>query len=265
MSFNKNIKNILYADDLKKSELMIIFLNHKRHKIFNILEIISYFRGTILLLLDDHLFSSYPIINKIIEHIGPNRIKGASIASIAENPFFASMPLSSIRETIIGWPISERFVSKKIFSDRLNRVLALGTLTYRHFNNDVMKKLLDNKLNCVHPDREYLYQNYSKSKYIDSKIPMRDYRFQGDGFMAKLSKRISNKYRTLQYRRINLPNIMNDYNFVIYPSMFDESPCLGMLEAMASGMILIGTNAYAYKSLGLIGNYNYISIGEKWM
>ena len=240
-----------------------LFLTTKDTKYKNLLEILIEFKGKIVLLLDDHLFSTYKVINEIIEQIGPQRIKSASIASVRENPFFMSMPLSQIKETTIGWPISERFSLKKDFSNRLNRVLALGVLTYRQFNKEIMTKLLDDRLNCVHPDREYLYHNHYCSKYIDSKIPMRDYRFKDDGYLNNFIKRVYNKYNTMKYFKIDLPEIMNNYKFVMFPSMFDESPCLGMLEAMASGSILIGTNAYAYKSLGLVENYNYISIGEK--
>lgn len=263
-SFNKKIKNILYQNDLNKSlPNDYLFLTTKDTKYKNILEILSNFQGKIILLLDDHLFSTYEKINKIIDCVGPNRIKSASVTSIRNNPFFTSMPISSIKETVIGWPVSERFLFKKDFSKRFNRVLVLGTLTYRQFNNDLMKKLSDNKFSCVHPDREYFYKNYSCSKYIDSKIPMRDYLFNDKKFIDKIFKRINNKYSYMKYSRINLPVIMNNYKFVIYPPLFNQLPCLGMLEVMASGALLIGTNSYAYKSLGLIENYNYVSIGKK--
>ncbi len=263
-SLKKKIKHVLPKGELNKtSPNDYLFLTTKDTKYKNLLEILIEFKGKIVLLLDDHLFSTYKVINEIIEQIGSKRIKSASIASVSKNPFFMSMPLSQIKETIIGWPISERFSLKKDFSNRLNRVLALGVLTYRQFNKEIMTKLLDEKLYCVHPDREYLYHNHYCSKYIDSKIPMRDYRFKEDGFLNNFLKRVYNKYNTMRYFKIDLPEMMNDYKFVMFPSMFDESPCLGMLEAMASGSILIGTNAYAYKSLGLVENYNYISIGEK--
>jgi len=125
-----------------------------------------------------------------------------------------------------------------------------------------MNTLISKRFNCVHPDREYLHHNSYNSLHIDSKIPVRDYRFDGEGIIVKLLRRALNKYVTLQYYKIDMPKLMNKYRFIIYPPLFNHLPCLGMLEAMASGAILIGTNSYAYKSLGLIDGYNYISVGD---
>jgi len=181
---------------------------------------------------------------------------------IKGNPYFQKMPLSKIDEMVIGWPISQRFLSTNKYKDRDNKVLALGALTYRTFDDSLMNILISERLNCVHPDREYLHHNSYNSVHIDSKIPLRDYRFDGEVFLEKLLRRILNKYVSIQYYKINMPKLMNKYRFIIYPPLFNHLPCLGMLEAMASGAILIGTNSYAYTSLGLIDGHNYISVGD---
>lgn len=262
-SINKIIKKTIDKDTINNSSQEdVLFLTTKDTKYPDLFTIIGDFNGKIVLLLDDHLFSTYKLVNKIIEHFGVSRVRNFSILPIKGNPYFQKMPLSNVDETVIGWPISQRFSAANKYEDRDNKVLALGALTYRQFNDDLMNILVSQSFNCVHPDREYLHHNSYNSLYVDSKIPVRDYRFEGEGIVGKFLRRALNKYVTLRYYKIDMPKLMNKYRFIIYPPLFNHLPCLGMLEAMASGAILIGTNSYAYKSLGLIDGYNYISVGD---
>jgi glycosyltransferase involved in cell wall biosynthesis len=262
-SINKIIKKTIDKKTIKtSSQEDYLFLTTKDAKYQDLFTIIGDFNGKIVLLLDDHLFSTCKLVNKIIEYFGSSRVKMFSVVPIKENPYFQKMPLSKVEEIVIGWPISQRFSAVNKYKDRDNKVLALGTLTYRLFDNDLMNMLIFERLNCVHPDREYLHHNAYNSLHIDSKIPVRDYRFNGEDIVGKLLRRIFNKYVTLRYHKIDMPKLMNKYRFIVYPPLFSHLPCLGMLEAMASGAILIGTNSYAYKCLGLIDGYNYISVGD---
>jgi len=262
-SKNKIIEKTIDKKTIKTtSQEDYLILTTKDSKYPDLLKIIGDFNGKIILLLDDHLFSTYMHVNKIIEHFGVSRVRSLSVFSIKGNSYFSSMPLSEIEECVIGWPVSKRFLNTSKYEERENKVLALGTLTYRLFSNDVMNLLISERLNCVHPDREYLHNNAYNSPYIDSKIPVRDYRFDGESGIGKLLRRVLNKHATLKYNKINMPKLMNGYRFIAYPPLFNDLPCLGMLESMASGAILIGTNSYAYRSLGLKDGHNYLSVGD---
>jgi hypothetical protein len=262
-SINKVINKTIDKNNIQSSSQGdYLFLTTKDTKYADLFTIIGDFNGKIVLLLDDHLFSTYMNVNAVIEHFGVTRVKTFSVTPIKENPYFQNMPLSKVEEMVIGWTVSPRFSATKTYKDRKSKILVLGVLTYRQFGNDLMSTLISERLNCVHPDREYLYHNSYNSIHIESKIPLRDYRFEEESIIGKFLRRALNKYVTLRYYKIDMPNLMNKYKFIIYPPLFNHLPCLGMLEAMASGAILIGTNSFAYKSLGLIDGDNYISVGD---
>ena len=80
-SLNKKIKNVLNIKDIDKTlPDDYLFLTTKDTKYSNLLEILKKFKGKIVLFLDDHIFSAYNSVNKIIKNIGHDRIKCASIA-----------------------------------------------------------------------------------------------------------------------------------------------------------------------------------------
>ena len=61
-----------------------------------------------------------------------------------------------------------------------------------------------------------------------------------------------------------MPKIFNHYLFTLCPSVFNGFPNQSIQEAMCSGSIIIGTNKFEYKSLGLVSDYNYLSIGDEY-
>ena len=121
-SINKVIKKTIDKKSVKtSSQEDYLFLTTKDTKYPDLFSIIGGFNGKIVLLLDDHLFSTYKLVNKIVEYFGVSRVKTFSITPIKENPYFQKMPLSKVEEMVIGWPVSQRFLSVNKYKDRDNK------------------------------------------------------------------------------------------------------------------------------------------------
>lgn len=204
---------------------------------------------------DDHLFSTARQFEKLCKAIP--RLIILSVASIKNNPFYNFSELRN-SEFVVGWPIEKKFKSYQTLAQRNHTCLVLGTLTYRNYSGLLDTELDKYDINCVHPDRELLYDEAPKILFYDCRIPKRDFRNRS------LLTRLSGYYENRNYIKLDLVKELNRNLFAIFPPLYNQLPCLGMLEVIACGAILVGTDEYAYHSLGLIPNENYISLGSKF-
>lgn len=204
---------------------------------------------------DDHLFSVPVQFEKLCKAVPWLTI--LSVANVKNNPFYNFSALKN-SEFVVGWPIEEKFKNYKTLTQRKKKCLVLGTLTYRNYSGVLEKELNEHSINCVHPDRELLYNATPKMPFYDCRIPKRDFRDRS--VMTRLSCHRENK----NYIKMDLVKAINDNLFAIFPPLYNQLPCLGMLEIMACGAILVGTDEYSYQSLGLIPNQHYISLGPKF-
>lgn len=263
----ENSSEIIKLQDINKiMKDDIIALTTKDLKYKTLIQILRRTNCKVAFIIDDHIWSSYHSMEKVIQEIGIERSILWSQISLKDNPYYCNFNLvKTINEEVFGWRnVNTRFKCINSLEKRKKRAIATGCLTYRIFKENITKELLENNISCIHPGREYLLNMHHYSKKVDCCSPVRDYRYgKKNGLLLSFSK-LKNRFESAKYYNLNMPKIFNQYLFTLCPSVFNGFPNQSIQEAMCSGSIIIGTNKFEYKSLGLVSDYNYLSIGDEY-
>ena len=178
------------------------------------------------------------------------------------NRFFE---VSKVHNIMCPYVFADRFIDTKPFDSRLNKAMAVGTLStcadmpeysgYRnYFGTD-----------WIQPMRREILRNKKKLKQIDCYI---SYLYEGqlrirpqDGKVEKLIKRVYNRFHRQQYKYTSFDMVQkfNEYKVFICPEELVGMPGIGFVEGMACGTAYMGLDSDMYKCLGLIPNYHYIA------
>jgi glycosyltransferase involved in cell wall biosynthesis len=220
-----------------------------------------------IILLTNHFFNSYDS-NCMFLNRYHHRVSLVSEASIVDNPVLGIGLDYDMNEYQVGWAVSSRFSSYADFSRRKKRCASLGSITIRKFGGFINKILRSYNEITIHPSRYYIYKNQDKFNYVDVFSECRDYASSArvlslttiNSLFFKIVIMFRNKLVTTKYYSVNMVDLMNSYQFIIYGHDIFEQPSLGVYEAMSCGCVVIGTDSYAYRSIGLTHNYNYISV-----
>ena len=171
-----------------------------------------------------------------------------------------------LRQPIIVIPFvfEERFQKKKVFRERLNKAIAIGTIAYR-----TDKEFMDEYGGgCYQPLRKMLRDQAAEMPdYYDCVID--DYGENEiekvvedkDSLPMKLYKKIWNKKHIGQQKRyfsFDMVEKLNQYKMCIVGEEIIGVPGIGFVEAMACGCAYIGCTKYDYKSYGMEENIHYI-------
>jgi hypothetical protein len=127
----------------------------------------------ILVLVDDHLFA----VQSEFEILLSLRFNLVLLCtqSLEQHPIFGDLA-AKYKQVRLGWEISQKFKDEVTIQNRYPGAGAFGTLTYRNFPSEhLMKDLQQLGLRCVHPEREFLYENKNLLRNVDVFIPKRDF------------------------------------------------------------------------------------------
>ena len=170
-----------------------------------------------------------------------------------------------MKNPIIISPFSfqPRFKIKTPFNARKNRVVAMGTLTYR----DSEEFIACYGNNVYQPHRKMIYDNADVLKpWLDSYIE--EYKEQSeknisidDNFIVRIWKKLCNLYtvgRQKRYFSFDMVEKYNEYKMFICPEDVNGSYGIGSIEGMACGCAMIGINIGIYEDIGLKAGVHYI-------
>lgn len=177
--------------------------------------------------------------------------------------------LKNVALLILPYVFGKRFVVQKEFKNRLNKAMAVGTIsTVSDAGYEEYEKFMGTP--WVQPMRKEIYDNKnSLSDIIDSYIShihedTKNVEFKhSDNKIIKIFKILYNirfgGWRQTKYYSFNMVEKFNEYKMFVCPEEIVGMPGIGFVEGMACGCAYIGLDSDMYKCLGLIPMKHYIA------
>lgn len=193
---------------------------------------------------------------------------------LTQNKYFKKF-FSFIKNTYhLPFSYGERFVSQGDFDSRINKCLALGSIT-RVKNDEFINFFGDSE--GLHPMRKIIFNNSTANgSEIDSLIRgfddtsgarmVSDY----DSLVVRLIKKhfpffiLEKFYPTSQinYFKFSIVDKFNQYKMFICPEESVGLPSINVFEGMACGCVFFGADDPMYTDLGMTPGVHYVAYGE---
>jgi len=158
---------------------------------------------------------------------------------------------------------ANRFVRKTPFNERLNKIVATGSITYKMRSSDFIEFYGVDELQ---PLRRELYETSSKySSELDSLISdlnasrLNESRVKKSGLIESLLKRAVSKHPQLSYYRQDIVATYNAYTMFTVPEELCNLPAIGFVEGMACGCVFLGIDDPMYRDIGMVPNVHYVA------
>lgn len=254
----KRIKNIFDQKEIKKNDILIAWYYFPSHmKMAASLNCYKIIMGQHFIKLNNYSnFSKYKI-NMFVSEI-----------NLSENDFVKRyFNLENVETIIMPYVYGNRFKKTSDIHDRLNKALAIGTLsTVRKGGYEEYIKYA--KTPWIQPMRGKILANKEKlTKWVDSYISYifenRTLKYNTDDlYITHMFKKIWNYYngwRQSKYLSFDMVEKFNEYKMFICPEEYVGLPGIGFVEGMACGCAYIGLDHDMYKCMGLIPGVHYIS------
>lgn len=192
-----------------------------------------------------------------------NTITSVAEANLLKSPYFMKYYPFIKQFIILPHVLRDRYKRKKDFSKRLNKCVALGTLTYeRNVTADNKDLITFFKNNTLHPMRKDIYENKDKiTEYIDSLIHVanpEESTFGGEKAKGKLLLDRILKKSAVRYHQFNIVDTYNSYKMFVSPEESVGLPSVNFIEGMACGTAYIGLKHQMYTDIGMKEGYHYI-------
>ena len=163
---------------------------------------------------------------------------------------------------VIPFVYGERFKVVKPFSERQNKAVSVGTVTYP----DYIRKYYGT--NCLQPARKQVYDHAEELKpwvdcfnsdYLEN-IKQMAVR-KSDSAFKKILARLHSKFFTghqKKYYSFDMVEKFNDYKMCVVGEEITGLPGIGFVEGMASGCAYIGQTIGYYEDYGMKEGVHYI-------
>ena len=152
-----------------------------------------------------------------------------------------------------------RFKVVKPFSERKNKAVAVGTITYP----DYIKKYYGT--NCIQPARKQIKDNKDElERWVDcfsSDYLEDDKKVKASNPVTKVFSRLYAKFFTghqKAYYSFDMVEKFNDYKMCVVGEEITGIPGIGFVEGMASGCAYIGQTIGYYEDYGMKEGVHYI-------
>ena len=165
---------------------------------------------------------------------------------------------------ILPFVFSERFQKKIPLNERMNKAVAVGTITYRT-DEEFLNEYKDG---CLQPLRKMIYDAADQSEqYYDcvsgerAEGVERKVLVKTDVLLVKVWKYVWNLKHIGQqknYFSFDMVDKFNQYKMFICGEEVIGVPGIGFAEGMACGCAYIGCTKYDYASYGMIEGEHYI-------
>ena len=166
------------------------------------------------------------------------------------SPFF-KQHFSWFKKTFLTVPffIKDKFVHKRIFSERLPKCVIFGTLAPPMLDKDFVDFFGTDEL---HPIRRKCYESKDINKdLIETLIFPAPNRFDKHSHSKE-------KLKETKMWNIDIVNLYNNYMMFIVPEENGNIPGIGFMEGMICGSVFLGSNKKIYDEYGLIPFKDYI-------
>lgn len=216
-----------------------------------------------------HYFKNVVKLSRYLKTIEYHIVVAES--DLLKNPFFQKYfpEIQSVYH--LPFAFAERFVSQQSWMKRLNRCLALGSIT-RVKDEAFLDFFKD--MEGLHPMRKMIHQDINANEgIVDSFIrgfdDMSKVRkvFEGDRFITSLMKHylpfflLEKFYPTSQitYFKFDIVKKLNEYRMFLCSEESVGLPSINAFEGMAAGTAYLGIDDDMYTGLGLVPGVHYIS------
>lgn len=163
---------------------------------------------------------------------------------------------------VIPFVYGERFKVVKPFSERQNKAVSVGTITYPEY----IRKYYGT--NCLQPARKQVYDHAEELKpwvdcfnsdYLENikQIAVK----KSDSVIKKTIARLHSKFFTghqKKYYSFDMVEKFNDYKMCVVGEEITGLPGIGFVEGMASGCAYIGQTVGYYEDYGMKEGVHYI-------
>jgi hypothetical protein len=172
---------------------------------------------------------------------------------------------------VLPFVVSERFVDLNIYSNRINKCLAVGsfmTMDKADYNECMLDYL---NSDTIQPIRKEIYLNKSKlTDYIECRIDyinefwnLHKTKIQGkESVLSKIiniyKKKIKNNWGKSNHFKANIVDLYNSYKMVFSSDDAGELPSISFFEAMVCGCVNIAVPTANLLDIGLIEGIHYI-------
>ncbi len=163
---------------------------------------------------------------------------------------------------VIPFVYGERFKVVKPFSERQNKAVSVGTITYPEY----IRKYYGT--NCLQPARKQVYDHAEELKpwvdcfnsdYLENIKQMAVKK--SDSVIKKTIARLHSKFFTghqKKYYSFDMVEKFNDYKMCVVGEEITGLPGIGFVEGMASGCAYIGQTVGYYEDYGMKEGVHYI-------
>ena len=198
----------------------------------------------------------------VMEKLDPDLIYNESDLQkhfIAFNDFFGWFHKQYL---VIPFVFGDRFKVVKPFSQRQNKAVSVGTVTYPEY----IRKYYGT--NCLQPARKQVYDHAKEltpwvdcfnSDYLED-VKQMDYK-PSDNPVKKIISRLHAKFFTghqKKYYSFDMVEKFNDYKMCVVGEEITGLPGIGFVEGMASGCAYIGQTVGYYEDYGMKEGVHYI-------
>lgn len=176
--------------------------------------------------------------------------------------FFGSL---SARFRTLPYTPAARFERKAKFEDRIDKVVATGSITFRmrdpefvdFFGFDELQPLrraLFENADALKAEMECLISDLNASRESEKDSARQS--LIGN-WVRKIARRWG-KHPQMNYYRRNIVDVYNTYTMFVVPEEICNLPAIGFVEGMACGCAYLGIDDPMYRDLGMFPGVHYV-------
>lgn len=199
-----------------------------------------------------------------LNHLSPDLLVAENNLS-NNSPFFQKFFGSlKTRFELLPYTFAARFVKKTPFKERINKLVATGSITFKMTDAEFisfyqanelqpMRRILFEHASEYSNEMESLISDLNASREIAKSAPRRN-----------LFQRIVRRLRgvrspQLNYYKKDIVTVYNEYKMFVVPEEICDLPAIGFVEGMACGCAYIGLDNPMFRDIGLVPGTHYIA------
>lgn len=164
---------------------------------------------------------------------------------------------------LLPYTPSPRFTKKTPFTDRVNKIVVTGSITFKMKGKEFLDFYGADELQ---PLRRALYE--AAGKYMDemdclisdlNASRVKPYKVDKQNIIQKIVKRLTYIHPQMNYYKRDIVATYNSYTMFAVPEEICDLPAIGFIEGMACGCAFFGLDNPIYRDVGMIPNVHYVS------